>query len=791
MASPSPVTARTSFGVGARIYLAVGLLATLTVGATSLAWWSYGGVGTAVDSLVDEKLPLVAQAHSLSQAATMVVAIAPKLADVPTDAARQDVAQALGEQIGKMRTGVTALAATAPTAAAELEPAIGGLSRQTAELDRIAQARLALDAKTTDAAEALSKRRDAFVQKIAGEADEAQFNVVLGLETAAGAKDGAGLADLAAKDFPLFGSALSLQSEVNQVSALLQEVSQISRRERLGPARERFQASAAKVQKGLAEIGKIAPDPKRAELAKAVLAIGEGPDGLFALRQASFDLDDAMQRQFTVTNDVAAGLRRTIEAHSLKTQDRAVEVAQATRAVIASNRLLLVGLGGLAVLSAVIIAFGFVRPLIVKRLLRLWTDTQAIAGGALDTEVGIKGRDEIAEIAASVLAFRDNARALRIAEAEKLSGEAAEKARRAQMLGALASAFGDVVEAAANGDFGKRVDTRFADPELNQLAGSVNALVEMVQNGLDETCAVLAQLSRGDLSARIEGDYRGAFAELKSGANALGEEFESTLARLADAIAAVRTATAEIVAGVTDLAARTAQESDAVSNATGQIAHFTDTVQGTAGKAKQSVGMATDAERNAQRGDGVVRDTRQAIERIQNSSSRISDIIDLIDEIAFQTNLLALNAAVEAARAGDAGRGFAVVAAEVRSLAQRATGASNDVKRLVQEAQNDVSSGVALVGETAAVFTSIADSVKSVTLLMQSIAETSESQASEVTSIGAEINGIGDMAHQNAALVEETNAAIAVTDEQVRALEEFMSRFRFTRRAQGSMRLVA
>jgi methyl-accepting chemotaxis protein len=436
-----------------------------------------------------------------------------------------------------------------------------------------------------------------------------------------------------------------------------------------------------------------------------------------------------------------------------------------------------IGVGSL--LIALALALLYVRPAIVGRLNRLWGATRAIADGKLETIVDTKGNDEISDISKSVLLFRDNAVALRAAEAAKVEDERRTQEQRRQMMQELGEAFGVVVAAAAAGDFTQRVAAQFADPELNALAGSVNDLLETVQGGLSETCKVLAELSAGHLSTRIEGLYQGAFAELKDGTNALADEFESTLARLSETVSAVRSATSEILDGVTDLAERTSEESNAVSMATNQLGAFAGTVKKTASEAAQATGMAQSAEERAQQGEKVVASALEAMQRIRQSSSKISEVIAMIDEIAFQTNLLALNAAVEAARAGDAGKGFAVVATEVRSLAKRSADASNDVKKLVEAAHGDVKVGVGLVEETSAMFGAIVGSVNELTGLMNGISQTARSQASDVSAINTEIDGIGTMAHQNAALVEETNAALALTDEQTRALTEHIARFQF------------
>ncbi len=529
----------------------------------------------------------------------------------------------------------------------------------------------------------------------------------------------------------------------------------------------------------LADAEALRQNPERAKAVQTIVNLSADRSGVVTIRDRELETRAAMDKGLQKTRAAAEAVRHEVEQLVAASRNGAEAASVSSSEMIQQSKMWLGVIGAGSLLIALALALLYVRPAIVGRLNRLWGATRAIADGALETSVDTRGNDEISDISKSVLLFRDNAVALRAAEAAKVEDEQRSQEQRRQMMQELGEAFGVVVAAAAAGDFSQRVAAQFADPELNALAGSVNELLETVQSGLSETCNVLAQLSAGHLSTRIEGLYQGAFAELKDGTNALADEFESTLARLSETVSAVRSATSEILDGVTDLAERTSEESNAVSMATNQLGAFAGTVKKTASEAAQATGMAQNAEERAQQGEKVVASALEAMQRIRQSSSKISEVIAMIDEIAFQTNLLALNAAVEAARAGDAGKGFAVVATEVRSLAKRSADASNDVKKLVEAAHGDVKVGVGLVEETSAMFGAIVSSVNELTGLMNGISQTARSQASDVSAINTEIDGIGTMAHQNAALVEETNAALALTDEQTRALTEHIARFQF------------
>ncbi|TCR69727.1 methyl-accepting chemotaxis protein [Bosea sp. BK604] len=768
-------------GIATRIYAALGFLTALTIVASLVAWFSYDRVNQTVADMVERKMPVVELALELSQAATQSTALAGRFGEVRTVRERANLTNEL-DAVESRQFDLLRRIAQGNVNKDKAQKAIDELSRQINGINDLTGERLRNASEAASALAQLDSAREEFERSVSTEADAAKSDLLIGMEGIKGLTGNeldSALETVIEKDFVSFDLARGLQADINETIGLLREIAQIDDSSRLGMAGNRFQAMAQRVRKSIADAEKLAPNEGRKKSVNSILATGEGSSGLMSVRDRDIITRESVIVGLKELNLAAEVVRKEVEGLVKGARGEALEAKASTSAMIEQSKIWLGGLGLGSVLVALALSLIYVRPAIVGRLNRLWSATRAIADGQLETVVDTKGNDEISDISKSVLLFRDNAVALRKAEEQKIEDDALALQRRREMMKELGDAFGEVVAAAAAGDFSRRVAATFADPELNALAESVNSLLETVQGGLGETCEVLAELSAGHLSTRVAGLYQGAFAELKDGTNGLAEEFESTLARLSDTVAAVRSATSEILDGVTDLAERTTEESNAVSMATNQLGAFAGTVKKTASEAAQAMGMAESAEQRAQQGEKVVSSALDAMHRIRASSNKISEVIAMIDEIAFQTNLLALNAAVEAARAGDSGRGFAVVAAEVRSLAKRSADASNDVKRLVEAAHGDVAVGVGLVEETSSMFESIVASVNDLTGLMNGISQTARSQASDVSTINNEIDGIGTMAHQNAALVEETNAALALTDEQTRALTEHIGRFKF------------
>lgn len=399
-----------------------------------------------------------------------------------------------------------------------------------------------------------------------------------------------------------------------------------------------------------------------------------------------------------------------------------------------------------------------------------------LADGDLEVAVPHAGQgDEVGQMAAAVEVFRENAiRVARMTEDEKAQHEKA--AARAAMMDRFRAEFDGVVAASVEGDFSKRVATGY-DPDVEQLALNFNTLLDTVDRGLTETAGVLSALADTDLTQRVEGEYRGAFAKLKEDANRVADNLSDIVARLKRTSLDLRTATGEILSGANDLSERTTKQAATIEETSAAMEQLASTVIANAKRADEASTMANAMSQTAESGGQVMHDANDAMERITASSAKISNIIGMIDDIAFQTNLLALNASVEAARAGEAGKGFAVVAIEVRRLAQSAAEASSEVKALIEQSAAEVAGGSRLVADAAGKLTEMLTAVRQNAALMDGIAQASREQASGIEEVNIAVRQMDEMTQHNAALVEETNAAIEQTEAQAIELDKVVAIF--------------
>jgi len=429
------------------------------------------------------------------------------------------------------------------------------------------------------------------------------------------------------------------------------------------------------------------------------------------------------------------------------------------------------------VIFATLLGF-LVSRAIIRPISRLTRGMNALAGGELDVEIrGAEKNDELGEMARAVEVFRANAlRVHEMTEAER-AGTSERAEERARMMQTLQRSFGAVVDAAVAGDFSQRVEASFPDPELNQLARSVNNLVETVDRGLGETGEVLSALAQTDLTRRMQGDYQGAFGQLRDDLNGVGETLTEIVRGLRDTSRALKTATGEMLSGSNDLNERTTKQSATIEETSAAMEQLASTVHDNAKRAEAASLKARALSNTATDGGAVMHKANEAMERITTSSGKISNIIGFIDDIAFQTNLLALNASVEAARAGEAGKGFAVVAVEVRRLAQSAAKASSEVKVLIEQSGTEVSGGTKLVAEAAQKLVAMLDAARESSGLIDGIAQASREQAAAIEEVGKAVRTLDEMTQHNAALVEETNAAIEQTEAQASELDRIVDVF--------------
>jgi methyl-accepting chemotaxis protein len=287
----------------------------------------------------------------------------------------------------------------------------------------------------------------------------------------------------------------------------------------------------------------------------------------------------------------------------------------------------------------------------------------------------------------------------------------------------------------------------------------------------------LKSLSNGDLTATIDTKFEADYESLRMDFNSAITHLRDAMSSVVDNAEMIRGEASEISGAADDLSKRTERQASTLEETATALDELTSSVRSAADGAGLASKMVSEAKANAEDGGRVVQQAVQAMGEIETSSSQISRITSVIDDIAFQTNLLALNAGVEAARAGDAGRGFAVVASEVRALAQRSSDAAREINDLIAKSGTHVQSGVNLVDATGTALAGIVTSVTEIASHVEEIAVSAQQQSSGLAEINAAVNQLDQVTQQNAAMFEETTAASHALTREAESLGRTMARF--------------
>ena len=404
--------------------------------------------------------------------------------------------------------------------------------------------------------------------------------------------------------------------------------------------------------------------------------------------------------------------------------------------------LITIAMSMLALMLAIVGFVTFKR--IIGGMEKLRRSMGEVADGHLDSEIGLaKNNDEIGDMGKALEVFRQGAIANR-----RLEQEAAENRKRAE-------AERIALQEKAEADAAERL--------------------RVATSGL---AAGLKRLAGGDLAFQLNEAFAPDFEALRHDFNRSVGQLGTTLAEISGSISTLDTGTREIASGTDDLSKRTEQQAASLEETAAALDEITVNVANSSRRTEEAKDVAGRANRSAAESAQVVSHAEEAMRKIEESSQQISNIIGVIDEIAFQTNLLALNAGVEAARAGEAGKGFAVVAQEVRELAQRSAQAAKEIKGLIHNSSTEVESGVKLVRDAGTALKTISEFIVEINAHMESIATSAKEQSVGLAEVNTAVNQMDQTTQQNAAMVEQSNAASNTLANEAVRLRDLVCQFR-------------
>ena len=532
-----------------------------------------------------------------------------------------------------------------------------------------------------------------------------------------------------------------------------------------------------------AELTRTAPESERAQTRAIEKAIAEfitfRTETIRLAREVSTAAantqgnNEANRNNRRALNDLLVAFAKTTDAASTALQKEATSFTQ-----MAQTGLPIVL--GVTLLGSLLIAMFFAQRSLTRPILDLSGVMEALTRGDLKVAVPhLSRQDEIGTMAKAVSVLRESSEQVAILQQqEQEQAAAAARLARAQSMEAVVSDVGEVVAAAAAGDFSARLQIDHADEQMQKLVAGINEINAVVDGATSEFSDALQAIAAGDLTHRVDTAYRGRFADLKGAINDTVDRLSSTVKTIQLTSADVGLAAREINMGADDLSKRTEDQASSLEETAATTEQLAASVKATAQASRQAASVANDAMQAAQTGGAIAGQAVDAMARIESASTKISDIIRVIDDIAFQTNLLALNAAVEAARAGDAGKGFAVVASEVRTLAQRSSEAAKDISALISSSNSEVGEGVKLVRQAGEQLSQILAASEKVAATIAEISAASGEQASGIDEMSQAVAHLDEMTQQNAALSEQSAASAGSLSGKIAQLNDLVAAFK-------------
>ena len=442
----------------------------------------------------------------------------------------------------------------------------------------------------------------------------------------------------------------------------------------------------------------------------------------------------------------------------------------------------------------VIMIIWLFNKIVVKPLKTITNIAQGIAEGNLNQDVNTHQSDEVGMLAD---AFRDMSASLKIKAhaAEQIaqgnfnvdiramsSEDILSKAmiKMKEKITAMTADTKKLANAVLDGNLQERVDISRHDGEYALIVQSINNTLDTMYKPIQEASTALGKLEHRDLTAKMQGDYKGDFEKLKTSLNTAIENLHHTLHQLSSGAEQVNSASGQISSGSQSLAQATSEQASSLEEISSSLQEMASMTKLNTTNTKEASSLSKNASNKADEGMSSMQRLSKVIDKIKSSSDETGKVIKTIDDIAFQTNLLALNAAVEAARAGEAGKGFAVVAEEVRNLAMRSAEAAKDTANLIEESVNNAEDGVNVNQEVVMNLEEISKQIIKVNEVMSEIASSSEQQTQGIDQINSAIDQLNQLTQQNAANSEESASTAEELSSQATEMQKIVGSFVLT-----------